>query len=89
MAGMAVFRPAMTINRPTINGVSESRFPVPLKDHGGTGTQIHVMAEYAQRALKAMADALHLAMDYFSMPQGEFVRRWLPDRGKNWACKRP
>jgi ATP-dependent DNA helicase RecQ len=29
-----------------------------------------------------MADALHLTMDYFSLPRDEFMRRWLPDRDK-------
>ena len=81
--GMAVFRPAMTINlSDEKRGFLKADF-VPLKDHYEEQVlQIHVMAEYAQRALKAMADALHLAMDYFSMPQGEFIKRWLPDRGK-------
>ena len=81
--GMAVFRPAMTINlSEERRGFLKADF-VPLKDHYEEQVlQIHVMAEYAQRALKAMADALHLAMDYFSMPQGEFIKRWLPDRGK-------
>ncbi|MGB5639677.1 MAG: helicase-related protein, partial [Sedimenticolaceae bacterium] len=81
--GMAVFRPAMTINlSDEKRGFLKADF-VPLKDHYEEQVlQIHVMAEYAQRALKAMADALYLAMDYFSMPQGEFIKRWLPDRGK-------
>ena len=55
----------------------------PLKLHyRGQVTQIHVMVEYARRGLEAMADALHLAMDYFSLEQGDFLRRWLPDRGQ-------
>ena len=29
-----------------------------------------------------MADALRLAMDYFSMGQDAFLRRWLPDRDR-------
>ena len=39
--------------------------------------QVHVMAEFVQRGLQAMADALLLAMDYFRLPQEEFLRRWL------------
>ena len=38
------------------------------------------MAEYAQQGLGSMADSLRLAMDYFSLGQEEFLRRWLPDR---------
>ena len=81
--GMAVFRPAMTINlSDEKRGFLKADF-VPLKHHYEEQVfQIHVMAEYAQRALKAMADALHLAMDYFSMPQDKFIKHWLPDRGK-------
>ena len=45
-------------------------------------TQIHVMVEYARRGLEATADALRLAMDYFTLKQGEFLSRWLPDRDK-------
>ena len=29
-----------------------------------------------------MADALRLAMYYFSLGQGDFLRRWLPDRDR-------
>ena len=51
----------------------------PLKDQV---LQIHVMAEYVQRGLQAMADALALVMDYFSLKQQDFLRRWLPTRDK-------
>ena len=55
----------------------------PLKLHyQGQVLQIHVMVEYARRGLEAMADALILAMDYFSLGQGDFLGRWLPDRDK-------
>jgi ATP-dependent DNA helicase RecQ len=47
--------------------------------------QIHVMAEYAQLGLKSMADALHLAMGYFSMDRDAFIKRWLPGRAKELA----
>ena len=42
--------------------------------------QIHVMAEYAQHGLSHTADHLKLAMDYFILPEKEFLDRWLPDR---------
>jgi len=44
--------------------------------------QIHVMAEYVQRGLQDIADAVRLAVDYFSMKRDAFLRRWLPDREK-------
>ena len=47
--------------------------------------QIHVMAEYVQRGLQAMTDALALVMDYFGLKQQDFLRRWLPNRDKEIA----
>ncbi len=40
------------------------------------------MAEYVQRGLKEMAEALALTMDYFGLQRDEFMRRWLPERDK-------
>ena len=79
--GLAVFRPAMTIFlEQDKRGFVKSDFE-PLKDHYEEQVlQIHVMAEYVSRGLKRMADALRLAMDYFSADRAEFMRRWLPDR---------
>ena len=83
--GLAVFRSAMTIKlepETPRRGFASTDFE-PLKLHyQGQVTQIHVMVEYARRGLEAMADALHLAMDYFSLGQDEFLHRWLPDRDK-------
>lgn len=80
--GLAVFRSAMTIR---LDGDWKKQFRQPdfepLKLHYDEQIiQIHVMAEYVQRGLKAMADALRLTMDYFSLPQEEFLSRWLPRR---------
>ena len=81
--GLAVFRPAMSIHlgedrRGFVNADFE-----PLKLHYEDRVmQIHVMAEFAERGLEAMADALRLAMDYFSLSQEDFLRRWLPDRDR-------
>ena len=81
--GLAVFRPAMSIHlsedrRGFVNADFE-----PLKLHYEDQVlQVHVMAEFAQRGLEAMADALRLAMDYFSLSQEDFLRRWLPDRDR-------
>lgn len=82
--GLAVFRPAMTIRLEPDwkRKFTQSDF-APLKLHYDEQVvQIHVMAEYVQRGLKEMAEALHLAMDYFSLKRDEFMRRWLPERDK-------
>ena len=83
--GLAVFRQAMTIRlapETPRRGFANVDFE-PLKIHyQGQVTQIHVMMEYARRGLEAMADALRLAMDYFSLEQGKFLDRWLSDREK-------
>ncbi|MDE0064693.1 MAG: RecQ family ATP-dependent DNA helicase [Gammaproteobacteria bacterium] len=85
--GLAVFRPAMTIHlseQPAPGrrrrGFVDSDFE-PLKLHYREQVlQIHVMAEFAARGLDAMADAVLLAMDYFSLDREAFLERWLPDR---------
>ena len=81
--GLAIFRPAMSIRL----SQEQRRFTntdfTPLKLHYQDQVlQIHVMAEYVQRGLQAMADALALVMDYFSLKQQDFLRRWLPTRAK-------
>jgi len=83
--GLAVFRPAMTIHlaQQDKRNFIKSDF-IPLKSHYDEQIiQIHVMAEYVQRGIQAMADALKLAMDYFSLSQEEFLKRWLPGREKD------
>lgn len=81
--GLAVFRPAMTIRlAPEKRSFVKADFQ-PLRLHYDEQiVQIHVMAEYAQRGLKAIAEALQLALDYFALGQDGFLRRWLPDREK-------
>ena len=81
--GLAVFRPAMTIKlAEDRRGFANADFE-PLNLHyKGQVRQIHVMAEFAQRGLEGMAEALRLAMDYFSLKQEEFLRLWLPNREK-------
>jgi ATP-dependent DNA helicase RecQ len=81
--GLAVFRPAMTIHLgQDKRGFVKADF-APLKLHYVEQViQIHVMAEYVQRGLQAMAEALSLAMDYFSLNQETFLKRWLPGRQK-------
>ena len=61
-------------------GFTEADFE-PLKLHYREQVlQVHVMAEFATRGLAATADALRLAMDYFSMDRQTFLDRWLPNR---------
>ena len=81
--GLAVFRQAMTIKlTDEKRGFANPDFE-PLRLHyKGQATQIHVMAEFALRGLNDMADALRMALDYFSLKQEDFLSRWLPDRGK-------
>jgi ATP-dependent DNA helicase RecQ len=44
-----------------------------------------VMDEYVQRGLQTVADAVRLAMEYFSLERDEFMQRWLPGREKELA----
>ena len=82
--GLAIFRPAMTIKLSEDNRQFVGSDFRPLKEHYSEQTiQIHVMAEYAERALKAMAEAIQLAIDYFRLEQTDFIKRWLADRLKD------
>ncbi len=82
--GLTVFRPAMTIRLERRDRRSFSRADYePLALHyKGQVLQIHVMAEFAERGLAAMRDALRLAMDYFALGEEEFLQRWLPGRDR-------
>lgn len=81
--GLAVFRPAMTIHLgQEKRGFTKPDF-APLKLHYDEQVvQIHVMAEYVQRGLRAIAEALQLAMDYFTQERADFLKRWLPEQNK-------
>jgi ATP-dependent DNA helicase RecQ len=81
--GLAVFRAAMTIKLvQEKRGFGRSEFE-PLKLHYDEQVvQIHVMAEYVQRGLQNIAEAVRLTFDYFRLPRDEFIKRWLPDREK-------
>ena len=79
--GLTVFRPAMTIRlMPDRRGFVQSDFASLKLHYDEQILQIHVMAEYVQQDLGVMAEALRMAMDYFSLRRDEFLRRWLPDR---------
>ena len=80
--GLAVFRQAMTVKLggDWKRGFGKSQFQ-PLEFHyQDRMLQIHVMDEYAQKGIKEISDAIHLAMDYFELEQEAFLARWLPDR---------
>lgn len=81
--GLAVFRPAMTIRlgKDRRNFV-KADFASLQQHYDEQVTQIHVMAEYVQRGLTRMADALLLAMDYFRLDRESFLEKWLADREK-------
>ena len=79
--GLTVFRQAMTIHlRPERRGFAHADFASLKLHYDEQVLQIHVIAEYVQRGLEAITDALRLAMDYFKLPREEFLRRWLPER---------
>ena len=81
--GLTVFRPAMTIRlRPVRRGFASTDFASLKLHYDEQILQIHVMAQYVEQGLGATADALRLAMDYFSLTGEEFLHRWLPGRHK-------
>ncbi|MBL8540920.1 MAG: RecQ family ATP-dependent DNA helicase [Betaproteobacteria bacterium] len=75
--GRTVFRSAMTVRllpRDAGGRFLKEDF-APLERHyGERNFQIHVMHEYARRALKKMADALVLVAAYFSTARERFIR---------------
>ena len=85
-SGLTVFRPAMTIQlKPERRGFAQADFASLKLHYDEQILQIHVMAEFAQRGLGSMADALRLAVDYFVLDRDDFLRRWLADRKEEIA----
>ena len=82
--GLAVFRPAMTIRleQRERRGFAKADFDPLALHYTGQVLQIHVMAEFAERGLAAMSEALRLAMDYFTLEEEAFLARWLPGRDR-------
>ena len=79
--GLTVFRSAMTITlERESRGFRETDFAELAHHYDRTVRQIHVMATYAEQGLDRMADAVRLALDYFTFGDDEFVRRWLSGR---------
>ncbi len=79
--GLTVFRPAMTIRLDPDRRPFQKTDFVPLELHYAEQVvQVHIMAEYAERGLRAVAEALRLAADYFALDRESFISRWLPRR---------
>jgi len=83
--GLAVFRQAMTIKiNPEAKGrrYSGADFS-PLKTHyNERNFQIHVMNEYARRALQKLSVAMHLVSSYFNDDKDDFIKRFFPGKKK-------
>ncbi|WP_028453000.1 RecQ family ATP-dependent DNA helicase [Chitinilyticum aquatile] len=80
--GMTVMRRAMTIQ---VNDEQNRRYQKddydPLAEHySERRIQVHVMREYAEIALKEMADALRLVMHYFTLPKRDFLKRYFSSK---------
>jgi ATP-dependent DNA helicase RecQ len=80
--GLTIFRPAMTLHLESNWKLQfeKSNYQALALHYEELTRQIHIMAEYAERGVKKMADALQLALDYFSLSREEFCRHWLPGR---------
>ena len=83
--GLAVFRQAMTIHvNPEAKGrrYSGTDFS-PLKTHySERNFQIHVMNEYARRALEKLSVAMNLVASYFNDDKEDFIQRFFPGKEK-------
>ena len=83
--GLAIFRQAMTL---MLKAEAEGRrYAVsdfePLKTHyTERNFQIHVMNEYAQKALEKISTAMRLVASYFNDDKEDFVQRYFPGRKK-------
>ncbi len=83
--GLAVFRQAMTLRLyPEAKGrrYSQADF-APLETHyTERNFQIHVMNEYARRALDKLGAAMGLVASYFNDEKEDFIRRFFAGRTK-------
>lgn len=85
--GMTILRHAMTIT-PNPKALSAKRQYLaedykPLSVfYGEKRFQIHVMQEYALRALKNLAEGLSLVRDYFGLEEKSFKNKWFKGRLK-------
>ena len=85
--GMTILRHAMTIT-PNPKALSAKRQYLaedykPLSVfYGEKRFQIHVMQEYALRALKNLTEGLNLVRDYFGLEEKNFKNKWFKGRLK-------
>ena len=85
--GITILRHAMTIV-PNRNALESKRQYLksdyrPLETfYGEKRFQIHVMREYAERALKNITEALNLVADYFKTDEKSFKDKWFSGRLK-------
>jgi len=80
--GLAIFRAAMTLHLEkdwTLTFKKNDYQPLAIH-YDELTRQIHIVAEYAERGIKMMSDALNLVRDYFRLSGADFCRRWLPGR---------
>nr|WP_277754417.1 RecQ family ATP-dependent DNA helicase [Rosenbergiella collisarenosi] len=81
--GMTVMRRAMTlqINQEDKRKSFLKEDYLKLDEHyREKRIQVHVMREYAEKALEDMAKALQLIFDYFSIPKQNFIKRYFSGR---------
>ena len=80
--GLTIFRSAMTVNLNPAGGLFTQTHFTPLEEHYAEQTaQTHVVAEYAERGLARIDEALRLSEDYFVLDRDAFLRRWMPGKG--------
>ena len=81
--GRAVFRAAMTIRllpEETRRRFSKTDFAPLLEHYRERNFQIHVVQEYARRALRKLADALAFVAAYFTWPKSRLAREFFAER---------
>lgn len=83
--GLAVFRQAMRLR--LLQKAKGRRYStddfLPLKTHyTERNFQIHVMNEYARKALEKISTAMGMVASYFSDDKEDFVQRYFPGRKK-------
>lgn len=80
--GLTVFRSAITIHLNPERASFSAKDFLPLLEHYREQTlQTHVMAAYAEKGLERIDEAQRLTLDYFTLDQDRFLRRWMPGRG--------
>ncbi|MCB9534033.1 MAG: RecQ family ATP-dependent DNA helicase, partial [Myxococcales bacterium] len=82
-SGLAVFRQAMTLrhrDEDRRRQFNRTDYQALADHYERRNTQIHVIAEYARLGSTDMESARRLALDWFGMPNGQFLAKWMPNR---------